>query len=315
MLTTHVDIEVLSDAKRKYEEDTITRPREFIDLVNKNSDLIVYGKPTEDEYRILSQLLAGRGDTLIKKESEISCSHAVVNSADPFQLFFAAGSQFADNKQANFFTASLADYEEKFKALIKESTFRVSDPEAKSSFSNWSDIVPEVFFSDIVLVDPFIIESANAVSLENNLYSLIRAFREKHWIETFFIFTNKPSDDSNIEEIRKTCREILGYEVKFGLIYFDKNFSEHDRYLIMNYNYINSGNSFSSFFNTEEKQSGKRTSTVRVLSYVNPSNFENANDILYRVKQSLDVLISKNEKLVFLKSRLFFFADSRKANE
>lgn len=315
MLTTHVDIEVLSDAKRKFEEDTITRPREFIDLLNKNSDLVVYGKPTEDEYRMLSQFLAGRGDSSINSESVVSCSHAVVNSLNPFQLFFAAGSHFADITKTNFFTASLSDYEEKFKALIKESTFRVNDPKARSSFSMWSDIVPEIFISDIVLVDPFIIENANAVNLEKNLYSLIRAFRDKHCIETFFIFTNYPSVDSNIEEVRKTCREILGHKVKFGLIYFDKNYREHDRYLIMNYNYINSGNSFSSFFDTEETQSGKKTSTVRVLSYVSPSNFENANDILYRVKQSLDALISKNERLDFLKSRLFFFADSRNSKE
>lgn len=312
MLTAHVDKEVLVDAIKKLEIDSINRPRDFIDLVNKNSNLILYGDPSEDEYRLLSQLLVGRGDALIRKKSEKSCSFTVINSVNPFQLFFSSLPYFSENTKASFFTASLSDYDEKFNTLIEESTYRVGDPDGKHYFKNWCDIVPEVFFSDIILVDPYIIASNNALNLENNLYGLIRAFRNKRKIETFFIFTKRPSDDINIEEIRKTCKEILGREAKFRIIYFDLNFQEHDRYLIMNYSYINSGNSFSSYFSSEGRLRSEKSSTVRVLSYVKPNNFENANDILFRVKKSLDVLLSKNEKLKFLKSRLFFYSECRK---
>lgn len=311
MLTAHVDIEVLTDAKKRFELDQYSRPRDFIDLVNKNSHLVWYGEPSEDEYRLLSQMLAGRGDSFIKHGSEPTCTDKVPDQKDPFQLFFASRANYTKETESGFFTSSIDNYEAKFKELIKNSYLRLGDPASDSKFNSWKDLDSGVFVSDVILVDTYAVSTTDENILENNLYSLARLFKSKDTLRSFLVFTRKPNmkdKDNNIPlyKIVQKLRAILGKQVDTGVIYFEKFSNEHDRHLIMNYRYINSGNSFSSFYDAEGFIINRNASSISILPLTDNVNFRKMKDILILMKKSLDAYHEKNPGAQNIKSRLFY---------
>jgi len=311
MLKSHVDIEVLVDALKKYHDGPINRLGDFIDLVNKNSQVVLYGDPKDDELNLLSILLEGRGETLITRESKESCSKAEAEIKNPFQVYFASGDNFPLEIIENFFTASKNDYEEKFNQLKGETYLRVGDKKSGKSFKNWDDLSPNVFFSDVILVDPFILNNNTGAELEHNLFDMLRVLRSIKTIDNFIIFTKYPGIGNtpiNIDEIRKKCIDILGPKTKVGIVYFGKEIKEHDRYLFMNYQFLISGNSFSSFFDSEGILRSSNASAIRTYSLINPHNFEQMQDVLDRLKKSLDALHSKKEALKHITSRLFNYS-------
>jgi hypothetical protein len=311
MLTAHVDIEVLTDAKKRFELDPYSRPRDFIDLVNKNSHLVWYGDPSEDEYRLLSQMLAGRGDSLIKHGIEPTCADKVPDQKDPFQLFFASRANYTEETESGFFTSSLDNYEDKFNELIKNSYLRLGDPESDSKFKNWKELDSDIFVSDVILVDTYAVSAADENILENNLYSLARLFKAKDTLRSFLIFTRKPGlkdKDKNIPlfKIVQKLREILGTKVTTGVIYFEKFSNEHDRHLIMNYRYINAGNSFSSVYDANGSVITKNASTISILPLTDLVSFRKMKEILSLMKKSLDAYHEKTPGAQKIKSRLFY---------
>lgn len=310
MLKAHVDIEVLVDALNKFYTNPVNMPRDFIDLVNKNSHLVWYGEPSEDDYRLLSQMLAGREESLIRMESKASCINAEVNTSNPFQLFFASQNNFSEEIRSNFFSASLFDYEEKFNKLSLDSHIRVGDPDSERLLKNWSDLSPEIFVSDVILVDPFILNTDKVVELETNLYDILRRFSSKYVLKSFLIFTRHQKQDFENKEINRIdilnkCREILGQKTIVGIVHFERGLEEHDRYLFMNYQFINSGNSFSSVFDGYGKPRNTNSSSIRIHSLIKPVNYQHMVDVLSRIKKSLDALHDKKEKLKYISSCLF----------
>ncbi|MBW6492428.1 MAG: hypothetical protein K0B15_14690 [Lentimicrobium sp.] len=313
MLTSHVDIEVLVDAKQKFELNIFTQSpaRDFIDMVNTNSHLVLYGKPSETDYRLLSAMLAGRGDSSIKHANEISCASIIPDQQNPFQLFFADQGDFLKETDSGFFTASIDNYEERFKELIKEPFFRLGDPESDSKFNSWKDLDSGVFVSDVILVDTYAVNTADENILENNLYSLARLFKSKDTLRSFLVFTripNRKDKDKNIplNRIVQKLREILGTQVATGVIYFEKFSNEHDRHMIMNYQYINSGNSFSSVYDAHGLVKTKNASTISIHPLTDHVNFRKTKDILSLMQKAL---IAHHEKIPGghdITSRLFY---------
>ncbi|MBK6345967.1 MAG: hypothetical protein IPF68_08495 [Bacteroidales bacterium] len=181
MLTAHVDVGILTDAVRKYLIDRITRPREFIDFLNKNSHLVLYGNPVEDDFRLLSRLLEGRGDSLIRKNTETSCCSIVPDINNPFQLFFASENKFSMEIQDNYFVASIEDYEEKFNELSSEKYFRIGDLVSETKLNSWNDLNSGVYLSDIILIDPFIANTDNEETLEKNLFEMLSIFSSNNF--------------------------------------------------------------------------------------------------------------------------------------
>ncbi|KAF5059114.1 hypothetical protein DSECCO2_339430 [anaerobic digester metagenome] len=315
MLTAHVDIEVLVDAKQKFELNKFTRStaRDFIDMVNTSSHLVLYGKPSETEYRLLSTMLAGRGDSSIKHANEISCTSKIPDQQNPFQLFFAGQGDFLKETDSGFFTASTDNYEVRFKELIEDPFFRLGDPESGSKFNGWDDLDSGVFVSDVVLIDNYIVSTSDENILENNLYSLARLFKLKGKLRSFLIFTRKQKEtdkdkenDIPLSKIIRKLKEIFGAQVTTGVIYFAWQSSEHDRYLLMNYQFINSGNSFSSFYNADGKIRSRSASTISIQPLTNPSNFRKMKEILGLMRKSLDAYQEKNPGTQGISSRLFY---------
>lgn len=311
MLKSHVDIEVITDALKKFYVDPVNKSRDFIDFVNKDSHLVLYGKADEDNYRLLSGVLEGRGESPIQRSLESSCSSTRTDTRNPFQLFFASNLDFNHKIFDNFFTASLEDYEDKFEELKNERFFRVGDPESKSNFHSWEDLKTKIYVSDVILIDPFIINTDKEEILENNLYKLLRQFSSHNTIKSVLIFTKPSGSDAEKQNVQfdsivLKCREILGRAVVFGIINFDYFLNEHDRYVITNYQYIQSGNSFSSIFDTSGNIRQSNTSTIKTSTLAQPENYQHMNDVLKRMKQSLDAFHEKNEKLQFINSRLFY---------
>lgn len=313
MLTAHVDIGVLVDAKQKFELGLYKRSpaRDFIDLANSNSNLILYGNLLENDYHILSQMLAGRGDSLIKHAEDRSCVYKMPDQNNPFQLFFAVQSDFLKETESGFFTASLENYEDKFNELIKSSYLRLGDPESDVKFNSWKDLDSDVFVSDVILVDTYAVSTADENILENNLYNLARFFKSKDTLRSFLVFTRKPNvkdKEKNIPLYRivQKLKEILGKQVATGVIYFEKFSNEHDRHLFMNYQYINSGNSFSSVYDAYGLVKTKNASTISIFPLSDPVNFSKMKDILSLMKKSLDDYHEEIAEGHRIKCRLFY---------
>jgi hypothetical protein len=310
MLKAHIDIEVLVDAIKKFQQDEIIRLWDFIGFIRKDSDLTIYGNVGQQEGNLLSILLQGRGEAKVQKVNKKSCLLVRQAINNPYQVFIAGSNETSDELNRNFFFANMFDYEEKFEELNREGLFRVGGEVTDNKFTGWQDLLLKEYVSDIIIVDPFIVNADNISSLERNYYSLIRLLSSQYELRSLLIFTKyfNSTDrlpDFTLKTINETSRKILGKNVTFGLIPFTYDQKEHDRYIFMNYHYFWSGNSFSSIFRNDGEMMEKNSSTIRAFPLSQSLNYKHMDNILRRLLKSLDKLHQDKENLQYINSRLF----------
>ncbi len=310
MLRAHLDIQILTDAYRAFMSDPIRQPKDFIDFAKRGCDLTLYGKPDDTELTLLSAFLEGRGDSGIW-----SIPHKYVDAARriertiPYQVFFVDISDPEERKKENqrnpFLCAYLDDYREAYKRLSDNRYLRVNDPKAKAEFKAWDDILPDLPVTDIIISDPYIFKLNQEYNpVDENFFKLLQSLKERYSLRSLLVFSQEIEPQLKNLLIEES-KNILGKKVLFRIIPFRRSI-EHDRYMFMNYSYLNSGSSFN-YFNPEGKVYVKKASKMEFCPYSNPRNFEIAQEVLGSLYQEFRRMKENGAIPSYIDSGLFCF--------
>jgi len=299
MLTTHLDTEIYIDAYQKFMSDPIKNPKDFIDFLLMGSNVILYGITIDmrnESSNILSGLLEGRGDkaTISKRSESFSLTKTPVNANNPYQVFFLnlndKDDQISVTKRLRMLVGFKDNYYQVFSEFKKEPFFRVDSKVVENKFSDWKQVLPDMPVTDIVISDPFILESSKNNPLNNNIYRLIHCIKESYQnLDSVIIFTeNKSKIDPNpiISHIRQILRN-SNSRITFC-------YDEHDRHIFTNYHHVKIGSSLNFLFDNEGILKVKKKSTIKVQSYCNPENFEEAEPVLKLLSKRFEEIKSKN---------------------
>ena len=309
MVKAHVDKEIIVSAVKKFMKDPLNNSRGFIDFLREGSDLVIYGKPNQSESSILMKFLEGRKDAMISPiNQELSFSKHRVNQNNPYQVFFFNVSN-AEKKTAihtshHFLYGFIDDYELTFNKLSKRSYHRVGDIESFFDFSSWSEVLPDLPVSEIIITDPFLVEENKGRNpLEENYFALLREIKRKYNIQSVLVFA-PTTDKITRTELETESGKIMGNKVKFQLLPLKRN-KEHDRYIFLNYVYIDSGSSFNNR-NKDGEVDVSSTSKMTVNPLCYESHFLIAKDVLTTLHGELEKLKDKGSVLRSVNSGLFF---------
>jgi len=315
MLTTHIDIEIYKHAKmnaQKFCNKNFKEAFEFVDFIKfltTGTDLILYGIKESDINTIAlihDDLFSGKDESKRPKKNKNSFidENIEIDDSKPYQLFFLNCEDEENNyyklDQSTYITGFLNNYVEVFKKFNCDYMLRVSDSKAKNKFVSWHKTLPELPVTDLIINDPYLFDEneikdeTGAVKktnpIDKNAVVLFEALKNKYnQLKRVLIFTYINWKKLGCEEGDKACTEqkrielenktkkIFGKKIQVNLI---RNTREHDRYIFSNYFCINIGSSMNAFNDEKGRQSNKNTSSMRVLSYANDSNFFNATTIL-----------------------------------
>jgi hypothetical protein len=309
MLKAHTDKEIIIDAYRKFKKDWLKNPRDFLDFLRKGSDLTIYGKPNQNEKFIISALLEGRGDTLINKvDTQLSENKNKFDPKNPYQVFFFNTSddskKTSHRNQTKLLSGFIDDYKEVFTRLSTKAYFRVGDVESPFEFSDWSTVLPDLPVSDIIITDPFLFEdNKGANPIKNNYYRLLKEIAKKYKLDSLIVFSKRFEPKLRAELIA-TSQEILNIK-KVHILTF-KGVLEHDRYIFMNYHFINAGSSMN-YFNSKGIVAVKSASKIDVIPVCNVENFKIAQDILRRLLRRMESLKDQRPISLSVDSKLFYY--------
>jgi len=313
MLKVHSDKEVVTKAFREHKRDPFKNPRDFIDFLHKDADLVIYGKPNQYEWDILSKFQEGRGNALIGTDDRgLERCNDKIDHKNPYQvLFFNTsddGKKEAHKIQSNHLLGFIDDYVEVFKKLSNDPFWRVGDKESVYEFSDWSEVLPDLPVSDIIITDPYLFaENDENNPHEENYYRILDEIARKYSLKSLIVLTTRV--DQTLRKILEAeSKKILGDDVAFYLLVFRKSI-EHDRYIFMNYHYVNTGNSMN-YFNEDGEVEAKSPSKIEVFPLCKEKNFIIAQDILRKLHESIENL--KNDKRTLprsITSNLFFYLD------
>lgn len=309
MLKAHTDKEIIIDAYRAFKKDYFKNPRDFLDFLLQDSDLTIYGAPNQNENSIISFLLQGRGDAKINMVGKpLSEIHNNLNTNNPYQVLFFNTSE--DTKktsirnQNKFLTGFIDDYTEEFRKLSKKAYFRVGDVESPFEFSNWSEVLPDLPVTDVIITDPYLFDERDGANpIEENYYKLLDGFAKKYKLDSLIVFSKRLSREFRSELIIES-QNILGIK-QIHILTFEGIF-EHDRYIFMNYHTINPGSSMN-YFNNQGMVGVKNASKIDVNPVCSGYNFKIAQDMLRRLSQEIISLKDKKRIPLSVDSRLFFF--------
>jgi hypothetical protein len=307
MLKAHINKEILVNAITEFLVDPIKNSRDFINFLSEGADLVIHGNLNDDQLNLVSKLLEGRQDSDIRYVArEYSARESIIDLNNPYQVFFLnirdIGKLKIDRNQ--FLCGFIDDYQTVFKRLSIDAYKRVKDPKSKHNFKGWSEILPNHPVTDIILSDPYLFkdESDNR-PMEENYYRLLREIASKYVLFSLVVFAPDVEDYNKRKDIIKKSRMILGEKVKFGLMGLSQ-VVEHDRYIFMNYSYINTGSSIN-YFNNEGVVSVKSSSKIEIFPLIRPKNFEILQDVLRKLFAEFEILKSEKQLPALINSRLF----------
>jgi len=300
-MLTHIDIEIYKNCKKEFFKDPENKPRDIIDFINKYSALRIYGEKNEQNLNLLNpDIFSGSGDSKKPVWSNSKFSTDKVEKNNPYQLFFLnikdKKEQESLRQQLKLLVGFTDDYEEVFANFKEEAIYRVDhETESNNKFQSWEQVLPKVPVSDVIICDRFLLEENDEYSIIDNYLKLIRTIEKIYKIERLLFFTSHHSFESlknkNIDIIGKS-KEILGKKVIFGLIFFPKGGSEHDRHIILNYHHISLGSSPNFFFKKTGTLSVKNKSNINVESFYYTKSWNNTKDVLAFLR---DILMNNKQ--------------------
>ena len=310
MLKAHVDKEIVVNSVTEFLKDPIKNSKEFINFLSEGSDLVIYGNLDNEQLNLVSKLLEGRQDSDIRYVArEYSERKNRIDLNNPYQVFFLnindIDKQKIERDHNHFLCGFIDDYQAVFKTLSSDPYKRVKDPKSKHNFSGWSDILPNYPVTDIIISDPYLFKDGkDQRPIEENYYRLLREFASKYVLVSLLVFAPDVGDYDKRKDIIDKSRMILGEKVIFGLMGLSQ-VVEHDRYIFMNYCYINTGSS-TNYFNNEGDVSVKSSSKIELFPLIKPKNFEILEDVLRKLFAEFEILKSENPIPAFINSRLFY---------
>lgn len=309
MLTAHIDKEIVIDAYTELKHDPIRTPKDFIDFIREGSDLKIYGKFNEGDWNIISDLLQGRQESKIEciGDEYSSCKHNI-DQKYPYQVFFLnlkiAEKQESERKRNHYLCGFIDDYKDVFKSLSKEAYFRVNDYKSGFNFKSWNDVLPDLPITEIIISDPYLLaDDKDYKPIEENYFKLLHEIASKYRLTSLLVIAPKVESAFRKKQIIAKSKEILGSKTIFGLIGLER-IVEHDRYIFMNYNYINTGSS-TNYFDKDGKVSVRSASKIEIFPLSKPMNFTIAQDILRKLKSEMEFVKIKEQMPAFIDSGLF----------
>jgi hypothetical protein len=309
MLKVHTDKEIIPMIYRDDKRAPYGISREFLDFLRKGADLTIYGTPNQNESHFISELMQGRGDALLQKVStELSQSQDNIASGNPYQVLFFNISDDEKKKlyrsRIKHLTGFTDDRNEVFARLSRKAYFRVGDVESPFEFSDWSDVLPDLPVSDIIITDPYLFEECDGENpIEENYYRLLDEIARKYKLDSLIVFSKRLDYELRTELISES-QKILG--TKQVHILTIEDIREHDRYIFLNYHTINAGSSMN-YFNDEGEVAVKYASKIDVIPMCNGENFNIAQDMLRRLSQEIESLRDKKKISHAVTSKLFFY--------
>lgn len=315
MLKAHTDKEIIVAAVKKFTKDPIANSREFIDFLRNGSDLVIYGKPNQNECTILMKFLQGRQNCNITKiDDKFSFPVVKINNSNPYQVFFLNESRIERSKKVEehpqFLFGFIDDYDETYKKLSNESYHRVGDVESNYEFSTWSEVFPDLPVKDIIITDPYLFYNNKGRNpLEENYFELLKEIKRKYKAENIIVFA-PTIDHSSRKKLISESINILGQMVNFQLLPF-KRIKEHDRYIFFSYAYVNAGSSLN-YRNDTGEIDIKSTSKITVHPLCHEKHFVIARDVLRTLKEELEKLKEKGLVKNSINSDLFYFLNENK---
>ncbi|NCA86701.1 MAG: hypothetical protein EOM83_14215 [Clostridia bacterium] len=311
-MLTHIDKEIYVNADLVFKEDVIINSRDFIDFINKESDVIIYGEQDLSSSNILSKLLQNRGSTKIARQTR-KFTKEDIDENNPYQLFFLdvedKSQREKSEKEVKYLVAFKDNYETVFKKFKSEPSFRVDKNrnikkyKSVQPFRSWEQILPNLPITEIVISDPFIIMKQTEAKREKNLYGLFAAIKSKYNIKSILVFT-RIKDDHELKEIEEKAQQIFGTETICNFIEFPEREGEHDRHIFTNYKHISLGSSANYFGRTSNK-----TSNIHTFSYYKKQHQQEALIILDSLKLELKNSQLKDGLSTFIKNRLLDYKE------
>lgn len=309
MLITHIDIDVIVDAYKKFKTNVFQGPFRFLDFLSNGTNIIIYGvneNTPETAKNLLTQLVQGRGEkSKPKRELQyFSIENTYINKENPYQIFFIRST---DEKhivldQNGFIVGDVDDYIDVFKKLSRNTYFRVSNNAIKNKFLNWQQILPKLPVTDIIISDPYLLNYSNKHSLKNNYFKLLNSLKYSYPnLDTILVFsfgdrdTDKQENEKHksiLKEIIRKSKELLG-SIRFRLLPWG-DIIEHDRHIFMNYNHIKFGSSLNFVFDNEDNLAVKKLSTIKIESHSDPDSHDEALSVLNDLKH---IRLQANEKV------------------
>lgn len=320
-MLTHIDKEIIIDAYKEYNKDTLNNSRDFLDFLRKGTDVVIYGETNIDSLNIFSDFsLQGRGESKKPKlfPKQFNVDKDRINKNNPYQLFFLniadKNEQRRIKEQLELLVGFNNDYKGVFDNFKKESYFRVDhDIDTKNKFESWEQLLPKVPVTEVIICDRFLLGLNDEYPIEENYYKLINTIKNSYKIKRLLFFTsdisNKKLKEKGINIINRS-KEILGRGVKFGLVFFSEDESEHDRHIFLNYHHIYLGTSPSFFFKNNGEINIRNKSNINVNSYYDPNNLKQPLAVLRFLKNVISKLKDDSKIPDFINSNLFIVKDS-----
>ena len=306
MLTCHIDIEIIRDAENEFRKDPRRYSKEFINFLEKECDLVIYGfstdidnEFTQENAEILDlycQGIENNNSRLIEK-SNLKYEHYSNSKSNPYQIFFFNEStefrQIELKKKIPLLVGFIDNYNDIYNKFGIHESIRMHFKDKKNELNNFSQFFKELPITEMIISDEWLLKSYPNYPLEYNYYSLLRHIKLSFkYIEQIVVFSyddkRKRNDTSNLDEIIKKSKEILGHNIHFRFVQYRSGNTEHDRHIFTNYFRTNLGSSSNRVNNQDgEKQIGK-SSSITIFPY------NKASDITYAFR-ILDDLWEKME--------------------
>lgn len=184
-----------------------------------------------------------------------------------------------------------------------------------SHMKSWNEVEPFVTpCTDLLIVDRYIL--SKSYLLEKNLFKLIKIFVSKTQsvkINIVIIAENGSVDsisiESIIDRIKAFVEDIVGEEPNVTIVFCKKHFNDvlvHDRCILTNYRYLDSGDSLNYFTEKGDLKTGGFKLSIESLA--NSSDYVQRiinDEVLYRIRNEVrkSVAIIGNKKSNFLTFR------------
>ena len=267
----YIDKENLLSLLKEEDKDVISEEyNEIKRMIKKHLDLVFNFDKSECRnnpllIKWLNQLTQGRGDASSTDEFKtppfpqrpIKNNFRTNMPWDVFYSVFLVNDEKAESlkKENNMLIGNVGEETKLLSSLFCNKSFDLHslyNIKDKTRFKGWETLDNDGHImpcSDIIFADRYLFSNMNR--LENNLYKILSLFARRVQspkINILFFSENYSEDIRN--KVCKRINEIFGKETKVKVTFVVYgNERPHDRFILTNYRYFRSGDSFNNYYN------------------------------------------------------------------